>query len=240
MTERERIHEGAEEVRMYKTTEPTYDRTTNVVATQPTDLVRWGPIFAGIFTTLATLIGLTVLGLAIGLETVDAGDQISDFGLGAGIWSSISALVAFFLGGFMAARSAAFGGRTSGILNGAMVWIVAIPLMVSLLGSGLNTLLGTVGNVAGSATNIAAPLVDNTAVQATVEAGATNLQDTAQNLQANVSAEDAAQVANNAADAAWGILLSLGLGALAAILGGYLGGKTQAHDTPDNNRAYTS
>ena len=58
------------------------------------DLVRWGPVIAGLFAALATLASLTVLGLAIGLSSYTAGDQASSFGIGAGIWGAISALIA--------------------------------------------------------------------------------------------------------------------------------------------------
>ena len=157
MTEGKRIHEGTEDVSMYKTAEPAPDHTTDVVATQSTDRVSWVAVFAGIFTTLVILIGLTILGLVLGLETIAANDQISGFRVH--IWSFISALVSFLLGAFVAARGAAYMGRSRSMLNGTMVLIVAIPLMISLL--------GTVGDETGSVPNIAALLVDNTAVQTT-------------------------------------------------------------------------
>ncbi len=79
-----------------------------VVAPQRTlDLVRWGPVIAGIFAALATLVTLTILGIAIGSATYEAGDNLGDIGLGAGIWGAISVLISFFVGGLLAARTAA-------------------------------------------------------------------------------------------------------------------------------------
>src|SRR5437870_50739 len=113
-----------------------YDIDTTIV-NRPVDRVRWASIFAGLFAAMSALVVLTVLGLAIGLSSYNAGEPASAFGIGAGIWGAISALIAFLIGGWLAARTAALPGRGNGVLNGAMVWLVAVPLMLFLLGSGL-------------------------------------------------------------------------------------------------------
>lgn len=251
MTQRER--QKPEKVEMYDAPDSSIPRRrepergyAEVPATaRPTDLVRWGPIVAGIFAALATLITLSVLGIAIGLSVFNYGDPASSFGIGAGIWGAITALISFFVGGLIAARNAAYGGRTSGIMNGAMVWFVAIPLLVYLLGTGVGSLTRTVGSVAGTAAQtvggVAGAAASNPAVQATAAAGANNpaVQATAvagaQNLQQSAQAtaqaleqqapQIANQVANSGASAAWGALLSLGLAAAAAIGGGVAGAR---------------
>ena len=111
----------------------------------PVDRVRWGPILAGLFAALATLAVLAILGLAIGASAFTPGDQGSTFGLGAGIWGAVSTLLAFGVGGWIAARTAAVRGRSSGILNGAMVWFVAIPLLIYALGAGIGAIATTPG-----------------------------------------------------------------------------------------------
>jgi hypothetical protein len=164
MTERERIRDNDvhSTVAVYDTpstgvrTADRYDNgDSDVVVERSKDLVRWGPVIAGLFAALATLATLTVLGLAIGLSAYDPGDPGSSFGIGAGIWGAISALISFFVGGWMAGRSSALRGTKSGILNGAMVWFVAIPLLLYLLGSGIGAVVRTAGNVAGSAAQAA-------------------------------------------------------------------------------------
>jgi len=247
MTERERIRD--DEVRpavgMYEahgtgvrtTRGHNDDNDADIVVERRKDLVRWGPVIAGLFAALATLATLTVLGLAIGLSAFDAGDQASNFGIGAGIWGAITALISFFVGGWMAGRTSALRGTNSGILNGAMVWFVAIPLLLYLLGSGIGALARTAGSVAGTAAEVAGSTAgaaagqaaDNPATQATAQAG---VQGAGQAVQATASAlgdqvtpgrvEDAA---NTAGDAAWGTLLSLGLAAAAAVAGGYAGAR---------------
>ena len=215
----------------------THDDT--IAAERPRDLVRWGPVIAGMFAALATLATLTVLGLAIGLSSYTAGDQASSFGIGAGIWGAISALIAFGVGGWLAGRTAATRGTGSGILNGAMVWFVAVPLLLYLLGSGIGALARTAGNVAGTAAGVAAPIAGqaagaaagNPALQATAAAGAQGAgqaaQATAQAIADQVTPQRVEQAANTAGTAAWGSLLSLGLAAAAAIAGGYVGARRQ-------------
>ena len=58
------------------------------------DIVRWGPILAGLFTAVATQLVLGALGAAIGLTTIaNSGaprSNLGDVGSAVGIWSIIS------------------------------------------------------------------------------------------------------------------------------------------------------
>lgn len=253
MTQRERIdevHGGAEvyntptsaravQQRAVTNTAPQYATPQyDVDVVTPTDRVRWGPIIAGLFAALSTLAVMSVLGLAIGASAFDPGDRASSFGIGAGIWGAVSALLAFLIGGWTAARTAAVGGRNNGLLNGTMVWVVAIPLLLYLLSSGVGSALRTAGNVAATGAQAVAPVAgqaaneaaNNPALQATAQAGAQGLAATAQagvqSAQSQI-ADPANQVA--AADAiqkgAWGTLGSLLLGLGAAAAGGALGAR---------------
>lgn len=245
MTQRKRDDEGAVKVGVYDTPgSATAARTTIardvVEADAPKDLIRWGPILGGLFAALATLIALGVLGIAIGLSTFDAANINRSLGIGAGIWGAITALLAFLVGGWVAGKAAAFSGSTSGIMNGAMVWFVAIPALVYLLAGGIGALASTAGNIAGTAIQAGATAAggagaaaaNNPAVQATAQAGAAaaggaaaNAAATAQAAISNVTPQDVNNAADTAASGAWGTLLSLGLTAAAAIGGGYLGAR---------------
>jgi ABC-type transport system involved in multi-copper enzyme maturation permease subunit len=209
----------------------------------PVDRVRWASILAGLFTVLAALVFFTVLGIALGLSTFDA-DNPRSFGIGVGIYGIISALVAFALGGFLAARTAAVSGRGNALLQSGLVWIVTIALIVNFIGSGVGTLLNIAGgaastaieaasNVAGDAAGVVA---ENPQLQATVAQGATaeapSIQATVAAVPAqvqeqlgNVSSEDVEEAARNASSAAWWTLLGLGVSALAALLGGLAGAR---------------
>lgn len=243
---------GAVKTAVYNAPEPRATSTSAVRTTedvQPADSVRWGPVLAGLFAALATLIALSVLGLAIGLSTYNVGDPLGNFGLGAGIWGAITALIAFLVGGVVAGRTAAFRGTNSGILNGAMVWFVAIPLLIYLLGGGLSALARTAGGVVSTGAQVLAPaagqaagaVTNDPALQATAQAGGSNLgqaaQATAQVLGSQVTPQDVQEATDTAARTAWGTLLSLGLAAGASMLGGYLGGRARA---PEQHNAATS
>ena len=223
----------------HTTPEPVYNRTPvrtydtpdvdveNVVET-PLDRVRWGPIIAGLVTALSTLTLLSLLGLALGASTFDPGDRARSFGIGAGLWGGLSALLAFLVGGWVAARTAAVRGERNGMINGAMVWALAVPLLLYLLGSGISALIGTAattgaqaaGAIAGQAAD---QVANNPALQATAQAGVAGFQDTARDL---ASPQNVAGAASTTARAAWGTLGSLLLGLGAATLGGLLGART--------------
>ncbi|MBA3944546.1 MAG: hypothetical protein H0X37_08295 [Herpetosiphonaceae bacterium] len=208
----------------------------------PTDRVRWGPIIAGLFAALSTLALLTVLGIALGASAFTPGDRASSFGLGAGIWGAISALLAFAVGGWTAARTAAAGTRNGGLINGTMVWVVAIPLLLYALSSGIGSILGTAGRVAGTTAQIVAPAAGQAAnqaanspgAQATAQAGAATaiagVQQTAEAVRNAVAdPNNQATAASGIKKAAWGALGTLLL-SLAAAAGGGLAGSRRLRD----------
>lgn len=116
---------------------------------RPMDRVRWGPILGGMVTTLATILLLSILGVAIGLSVVGPGGTVGDLTTGAGIWGGLSALVAFFLGGWVAGRSEAISMSTRypfpGLLNGALVWATTVILLLLLSALGAGGALGYFG-----------------------------------------------------------------------------------------------
>jgi hypothetical protein len=78
--------------------------------TPPIGRISWGAVLAGAIIALATQIVLTLIGVAIGLATLDpaTGDNPTGtaLGAGAGIWLVLSSLISLFFGGFIAARLA--------------------------------------------------------------------------------------------------------------------------------------
>lgn len=198
-----------------------YDRVEP--QTRPMDRVRWGAIFAGLVTALSTLVVLSVLGLAIGLTSYNPGDQLGNFGMGATIWGAISTITAFILGGWVAARSAAVRGRSNALLNGSMVWALAIPLMMYLLGSGIGSMLGMATDVAAAA----APAVTEAISTGTADPAAAGQVQT--QLEGQVDPATVENVTDNAAQTAWGTLIALLLGLAAAAIGGLLGTREERH-----------
>ena len=190
----------------------TQDVDVEHVVETPIDRVRWGSIVAGLVTALSTLTLLSLLGLAIGASTFDPGDRARSFGIGAGVWGGLSALLAFLAGGWVAARTAAVRGERNGMINGAMVWALAVPLLLYLLGGGLGALLGRAATTGAQAAGAVAGQATNPGLQATAQDLATP--------------ENVAGAVRAAARAAWGSLGSLLLGLGAATLGGLLSART--------------
>ena len=61
------------------------------------DRVRWGPVLAGVFTALTSMVALSLLGAAFGLTAMNAGTAAiqggppPDAGRNAAIWGAVSA-----------------------------------------------------------------------------------------------------------------------------------------------------
>lgn len=173
--------------------------------------VQWGPIIAGVVTTIAAMLVLSVLGLAIGASVLEPTAAGEDLGMAAGIWGAISAILSFLAGGWVAAKSAAVGGSGSGVLNGFLVGAAALTLILWLTGAGLGNLFGTVGSNIGDIANIAQ------------DAGVTPAEVDQQAPDADQAANQATQAFTEAEEGAWGTLIGLLLVLGSAAVGGLLG-----------------
>ena len=160
--------------------------------------VQWGPIIAGSLAALGSLLVLTLLGIAIGSSAIEPGADVTDWGTGAGIWGGISALASLFIGGWVAAKTAAVDGPFAGLMNGLMAALATIVALLVAAAPGLDNALGFLG---GNLSNLANFTQDATA----------NGQVTG-----NPAFDDLEK-------GAWGTLLAVLLGLGAAALGGLLG-----------------
>jgi hypothetical protein len=217
-----------------------YSTGNTAVVTAPSHQHRlsWGAIFAGLVTALGVMILLSVLGLAVGLSAVSADDQPRHIGMGAGIWGAISALVSFFIGGWVAGWAKPGGYTASGLTQGVLMWMVATVLLAYLIAGGVGAALRTAGSVAktgveasaqvaGASAQVAAnnPDVRQDAVAATQQA-ADQVQQGVERARQAVSPENVERAAEIADDGAWGALISLVLSLGAAAAGGHLGGNS--------------
>jgi hypothetical protein len=195
------------------------------------DRIRWGPIVAGVVTAFAVLLFLTVLGLALGVSALGGDDNAKTWGTAAGIWGGLSLLVAFFVGGWMAARAAATLSESDGPLNGFVTGAATLLLLLWLATTALTGALGffasTVTNIAGAAAPVAMQAADQGAVPPETQ---TAVDQAAENPEAAVPAEveqaaqQAADTASNAAGpGAWGTTIAIILAIGAATLGGMVG-----------------
>jgi hypothetical protein len=182
-----------------ETAAPVAERTA-VIA--PRDSVRWGPIVAGLVTALSLFLLLSLVALGVGLAAAGsntAANQPSSVGTAGTIVAAVIGLLAFVIGGFVAGRSAAVGGRGAGALNGFLVWALGVTAILLLGAMGIGALFGAAGQIFGQ---IQSSNVNPSQVQ--------------------VNPTQAADAVRNSALVA---AVSLALPALAAALGGAIGAR---------------
>lgn len=197
--------------------------------------LSWGAVFAGLFVALAVMALLAVLGLAFGLSVVDPGDKPANYGLGAGIWGGVSALIAFGIGGWIAGWAKPGGYTANGLLQGALMWAVSMVLLVYLISGGVGSVMNAAGSVAATGVNAASssanalannPEIRNDVTSNTQEATQA-VKDKANELYDKVTPRNVADAAHNAAGGAWGALVSMLLTLGAAVIGGYFGASNE-------------
>ena len=160
------------------------------------DSARWGPIWAGLITALTTFLLLQLLAIGLGLVGIGPNNT-------GGAWvSAILGLIAFFVGGAVAGMTSAVRGAVPGLLNGFLVWALGTVLILLLSALGLGQVFGALGNVVGQV-----------GVLQNIQQGSVNAP--------NV---DPSQVASAVRTGALGAFFGLLLSAVAAMIGGLIGG----------------
>jgi hypothetical protein len=127
--------------------------------------LSWGAIFAGCVAALSAHLLLTILCMGVGLQTAQplTNDNIAaDISVAAGISWSLSALIALWVGGWVAGRFADVANHGVGRLHGFVVWSLAtvvtfasFTIGAGALASGAAKLAGKTLSVAGVATGAA-------------------------------------------------------------------------------------
>lgn len=179
------------------------------VAVVARDLVRWGPIWAGLLLALAVQLVLGGIGLAIALSSHNpAAPNYADMVAGTlSWWNAFSMLIALFVGGYIAGRMAAVLGLRNGVTQGSVVWALALLIGVIL------SVFGVAG-VIGSSSNLPALLSRGV----------------------DVSAPAAQKLVRAAASSAWWFVGASILAWAAAAAGGLLGSAAHVSDLTDTNR----
>ncbi|MFW6359176.1 MAG: hypothetical protein ACOC0N_08215 [Chroococcales cyanobacterium] len=175
------------------------------------DRVRWGPIVAGLFITIASQLVLSALALGFGLGTgLDA--------TGVGIWSIINIFVSLLIGGWVMARSCGPMNKKTAMLNGAILWGLALGVSSWLVASGVTGAFGLAFSTAGS-------------VAGGLGAGGQlgDLPNTG--VDPNQIPQRAAALTGEAAGAAWGFVIGSLLALASAIIGAVIGARSRNHHT---------
>lgn len=112
--------------------------------------ISWGAILAGTLTTLSLMFLLNILGLGIGLTTIDPlseSDPFEGLGTGTAIWWILTNVAALFTGGLIAARMSGYPSNIDGALHGFLVWALYLVIGVMMLTSAVGGILNGLGNM---------------------------------------------------------------------------------------------
>ncbi|WP_421828880.1 hypothetical protein [Larkinella sp.] len=125
--------------------------------------ISWSAVFAGVLVAIVTQMLLTLLGLGIGLGTIDSVEErnpTAGLGIGSAIWYIISSLISLFLGGWVAGRLASAPRLFDGVIHGILTWCLVTLLTIYFLTTTIGNLIGGAGRLVGgvvrSAGNVAA------------------------------------------------------------------------------------
>lgn len=117
--------------------------------------VSWGAVFAGVVAALVAQLVLNLLGLGVGASSLDAnnlGDNpaASTFSMTAGIWWTVSGIVASLVGGIVAGRLCGTSDANTARWHGFVSWCAATLIMFYLLTSAVGGIIGGTFNALGS------------------------------------------------------------------------------------------
>jgi len=140
--------------------------------------ISWGAVFAGAAIALVLQIILNLVGIGVGLSTIDvaAGESPSagSLSIGAGVWWVISGIVAAATGGYIAGRLSGKASRSTTAYHGLIAWAVSTLVVVYLLSSAASGLVGGALNAASSALGGAGKTI-GASVQTAVQSAAPSL-----------------------------------------------------------------
>ena len=149
-----------------------YNETQRGVASASTiqqgSRIAWGGVWSGLLVAVGVFLLLSVLGLAIGVSTAEVGPgqdgNAKTLGIGAAVWSGLTLLISLFIGGMVATRTGMVYDRATGMIEGVLVWVLAIIMLIYMASSGIGMLtsgvFGALGGITKGATAAVASSAD--------------------------------------------------------------------------------
>ena len=117
--------------------------------------ISWGAIVAGIALSLIVHLLLNMLGLGVGVMTIDpaTGDTPSaaTFSTAAAVWWTISGVIAAYIGGVAAGRMAGKPDAETASWHGLVTWAATMLVMFYIITSAVGSVMGGAFRVIGSA-----------------------------------------------------------------------------------------
>lgn len=107
--------------------------------------VNWSAVWVGTLAALASIVIFGLIGIAIGVQSVDTSARVVDLhklAIGTLIFSVCAAFFAFVIGGWVAGRIAGILRAEPAMLHGAVCWLLTIPALVALAAIGAGSSIG--------------------------------------------------------------------------------------------------
>lgn len=107
--------------------------------------INWSAIWVGALAALTVALIISLIGAALGAHQLGPGGRIAtlkDVGVGALVFSVLGAFFSFVVGGWVAGKINGYRRAETDMLHGAIVWLLAVPLLVGLAAIGAGTLFG--------------------------------------------------------------------------------------------------
>lgn len=136
--------------------------------------VSWGAVFAGVAIALTVQLLLNLLGVGVGAAVIDPGTadnpDASTFSILGALWYVVAGIIGALAGGWVSSRLSGSPVKTTGAFHGLAVWAVATLVVMFLLTtsvgaivggafSGLQSVIGGVGQTAATVAEAAAPSI---------------------------------------------------------------------------------
>lgn len=156
---------------------PTYTNVVTpagVVHDKPAKPLCWGAVIAGAVAALSVHLLVTLFGIGLGLQVIDPisdAEPAKGFGIGVGIAWSVGALLALWVGGWVAGRLTPEPSRGLGGLHGALVWSLATVVAAFLLAGGSGMMVGGLAKVTGQSLEMVGKAGGAVAGEAAEESG---------------------------------------------------------------------
>jgi hypothetical protein len=175
--------------------------------------VYWSAVWVGVLSALALALIFGLAGLALGAQVLGPWpaepESWSGMGWGALLVAVFGAFLAFVAGGWVAGQIAGIYRAETAMLHGAIVWLMAVPLLLLFASVGAGGFFGGwYGGLAGTPTWVETNH-PQLAPNATEE----------QKAQVQADQERAARIARNSA---LGAITALLLGLMGSVLGGWI------------------
>ncbi len=183
--------------------------------------VNWSAVIAGSLTTLALLMVFGLIGISIGAHLWGPSRLVLEWKTLAWLGLLFNVCGVFFAfagGGWVACKLAGARYSEYGMIQGAVVWLVTLPLMVFCAAQGAGSFMGSW--LGGLASNHPAWSYDQEVGSSPVRAATITTTDPAAKAKATTIEETA--VAKATRNAALGVVAALLLGLMGCVLGGWL------------------